>query len=266
MLGTAPHIATTAIERTCRELDVALPKSYVARLDAGDKFTENLAKFSTPNTAGQLIQAVFDSIGAGEHPADSDLVKRLALMTQLENYELSRQAGERTKETRGDAVCEHADQLIAAWAAATSADGEVLLETARYATFAGVADLGGMTPQQLIDPDDHKRWVRAATSARRLDSAATGFTSLLAATHLGYPPGYLTLALGPTMNLDQLAEVNRSTEPGRKATSWTIAQAGIAPTLCRSLADFAASCGAVGAEQAAIEEAARQASTLTRFN
>ena len=265
MIGTGAHIAVSAIDRTCKELGVPLPKGYVDRLAAADKLTTNLAAISGPNSAGDLIDAVFAEVAAGKHPADSEQVRRLALIVQLENYDLSRQTHERSKAMVGDAVCEYADQLIASWSDATSTAGEQLREVAQHATFAGVDNVQAMSPAQLVDPADHQRWVTAATAGRKLDSAANGFGSLLAAVHLGHPPGYRTLVLGPGMRLDDLAEVNRANGNGNP-TAWTIASAGITPTLCRSLADFAQAVGAVSAEQSARDEDALAASAPTRFS
>lgn len=262
MIGTGAHIATSAIAQTCKELGVTMPKGYVDRLAAADKLTDNLAAISGPNSAGDLIDAVFAEVAAGKHPADSEQVRRLALIVQLENYDLSRQAHDRTKALRGDAVCEYADQAIALFAAATEDCGEALREIAQHPTFEGVDNVQAMSPAQLVDVEDHKRWVTAATAGRKLDSAAAGFGSLLAAVRLGHPNGYRTLVLGPEMRLDDLAEVNRA---NGKPNSWTIACAGHTPTLCRSLADFAAAVGAVSAEQSARDEDALAASAPARF-
>lgn len=263
MIGTGAHIAVSAIDRTCKELSVPLPKGYLDRLAAADKLTTNLAKFSGPNAAGSLVDAVFDVVARGGNPADDENVRRWALVAQLEGYELSRQAHERSKAMVGDAVCEYADQLITSWSEATNTEGEALREVAQHPTFHGVDNVQAMSPAQLVDPADHKRWVTAATAGRKLDSAANGFGSLLAAVHLGHPPGYRTLVLGPDMRLDDLAEVNRA---NGNPTAWTIASAGITPTLCRSLADFAQAVGAVSAEQSARDEDALAASTPTRVS
>jgi hypothetical protein len=263
MIGTGAHIATHTIERTCRELGVEPPPGYVEGLAAGEQLRTNLKGFSNRNTGGDLLDTVFASVAANRHPADDEAVRRLLVMAQLEGYELHRQADERAKQLTGDTVCLYADELIGLWAKATAKDGKVLWETAQSATFADVADLDGMHPSQLVDVEAHRRWVASATASRRLNAAAAGFTSMLTATRLGYPTGYATLALAPQLGLDDLTEINRSVEHGRRPSAWDIARHGVVPTLAGSLSDFAAAVGGVQAEQSARAQAATPAATVT---
>jgi hypothetical protein len=266
VIGTGAHIAVSTVERVNNELGVKPPAGYVAALAEADTLTKNLAAVSNRDAAADLIDAVFASVQAGGHPADDDNVRRLLAMTQLQNYELHRQADERTRAMRGDAVCRFADQFIELWAGAVADDGKTLWETAQSATFADVADLNDMHPSQLINAEHHQQWISASVAGRRLDSAATGFTSMLSATRLNFPTGYGTLILAPQLGIDGLTEVNRATEHGRRPTAWDLARHGHVPTLCASMSDFAAACGAVSAEQYARDEASRESTNLTRFS
>jgi hypothetical protein len=265
MLGTGAHLAAGTIERTCAELEVVPPFGYIDGMDDADKLKANLARVSASGTSAGLLDAVFDAIAAGDHPADDENVRRLALMVQLENYELHRQVDDRAKKMVGDAVCRFADDLVALWHAATAKDGPVLVATAADPAFDGVTNLADMRPAQLIDTDAHKRWVAAATALRRLEAAATGFVSLLRATGLSYQNGYATLALAPNISLENLAEVNHDSDRANRASAWTLAQHNITPVLCANLGDFVAACGAVSAQQYAYEQSIREANTMTRF-
>lgn len=263
---TGPHIAAATVERTCAELDVPLPAGYVNAVALGDTLRTNLDEVSNRDAAADLIDAAFAALLAGKNPADDKTVQRLVVTTALQGYELHRQADTRAKQLVGDAVCQYADELAAAWFAATADDGPTLAATAADPVFHGVPNLADMRPAQLVDAQAHQKWISAATASRRLDAAAAGFISLLSATRLNYPNGYAALVLAPTgLDLDTLAEVNRATERGRPS-AWTMAQHGITPTLCASLGDFAAACGQLGAEQFAREESLRDAATPARFN
>jgi hypothetical protein len=202
-------------------------------------------------------------VAANRHPADDEAVRRLLVMAQLESYELHRQADERAKQLTGDTVCLYADELIGLWAKATAKDGAVLAETAQHPVFADVQDLADMRPSELIDTAAHQRWMSSATSLRRMTAAANGFTSMLTAVRLGYPTGYGTLALAPQLGLDDLSEINRSVEHGRRPSAWDIARHGAVPALAGSLSDFAAAVGGVQAEQSARAQAATPAATVT---
>ena len=263
--GTGPHVAVGAIQRVCAELDRKPPRGYLDSLAAADTLKANLAAISTIDTSGDLLDAVFEALLAGRHPADDEQVRRLLVMTQLQNLELHRKAEDRAKQMRGDTVCQYADEFISAWATATADDGAILSATAALDVFASVPDLNDMHPSQLIDVQHHKAWVSAATAARRLDAAAAGFGALLSATRLTYPPAYGALILAPGVSLDELAEFNRGAKRDRGPSAWTFAQHGMTPKLCGSLGDFAAACGAVSSEQTAREEAARLAATPKRF-
>lgn len=261
MLGTGAHLAANTIERTCRELGATnLPTGYLDALADADELQKNLAGFSNSATAADLIDSVFDALADGRHPADCEQVRRLLVMTQLQNYELHRQADTRAKAMRGDAVTRYADDFIRLWADATADDGTALWETAQSPVFAGVTNLDSMSPSQLPEVGDYQRWATATASARRLDAAAAGFHALLSATRLNYPTGYATLILAPGIGPDELAELNRATDRARP-DAFTIARHGIAPTLCDSLAGFAAACGQLGSELTARAQAATAAPT-----
>jgi hypothetical protein len=265
MLGTGAHLAVGAVERTCKELGVDPPQGYVEQLRAADMMQANLAKFSNRETGHDLVEAVLASVSDGVHPADDERVRRLLVMQQLQAIELHRQADARAKQIVGDAVCQYSDELARLWSDATAQEGAVLWETAQNSVFADVTDLAGISPAQLVDAAAHQRWIAAATAGRRLDSAASGFASLLSATGLRYPQHCWPLILAGGLGVDELAEVGRS-ESGRRPTAWQLARLGAVPALAHSLADFAASVGAVGAEQSARDEAARQLATPSRFN
>lgn len=264
MLGTGPHIAASTVARTCQELDVRPPAKYLERLAEAEALRTNLAKFSNRNTGSDLFDAVFASISDGVHPADSEDVRRLLVAQQLQNMELHRQADERSKALTGDAVCQFADTFITLWAKATLEDGKTLWETAQHPVFADVPDIADMHPSQLIDSEAHQRWISSATALRRLSAGAAGFTALLSATRLTFPPGHWPLVIAPTLELDDLTELNRSAEHGRRPSAWDVARAGHVPALAGSLGDFAAASGGMSAQQS-VRAQATTATTITAF-
>lgn len=254
MFDNRAHVHTHTIDRVCTETGVQPPAGYLEALAAADTLRTNLSRFSTAGTTGELIDCVFTCVQAGEHPADSEQVRRLLVMSQLQNMELHRQADTRAKATIGDAVARYADDLIALWHKATADDGATLIETATRNTFANVANLDGMSPGQLHNVSDYKQFTLAASAARRLDAAASGFASMLSATRLSHPTGYATLILAAGIGPDELAAVNAAAEHGRRPDAWTLARHGITPVLCASLGDFAAACGQVSAMAAARDD------------
>ena len=250
MLNYSPRVTTGTIDATCAELSTPKPKGYTERLAQAELINTNLAKFSTAGTAGELISTVFDELAAGRHPADSEAVRRLALMTQLQGYELHRTAEDRAKGITAAAVAEFADHFVADWAKATEADGEILLAVAHTETFADVTNLADMHPSQLVKPADHQAWISASVAERRLNAAASGVTSLLASVALRYRPELRVLIMQPDLTLDELDEIKRDLLPGQKADAWHVARVGRAPKLCGSVGDFVAAVGRIGAEHA----------------
>lgn len=250
MVEYSPHLATGTIERVCSLLGTDPPKGYTdSRADA-EQLKVNLAKFSNPDTGKNLLDAVFDAVADGRHPADCEDVRRLALTVQLENYELHRQAEDRSRRIVGDAVQRHADDFIQSWAKATEADGAVLAATAKIGLFAAVPNLHEMALAQLVDPDDHRTWVATTIAARRLDAAADGFGSLITATQLRHRQEHRMLVLAPDLGLDNYDAIRRGLDTRQQADAWTLARAGITPRLCGSLAAFVEAVGALTAQQA----------------
>lgn len=250
MLNYSPRVTTGTIDSTCAELGTPKPKGYTERLAQAELIQQNLAKFSTAGTAGELLDATFAAIADNRHPGDDETVRRLAVMVQLQNYELHRTADDRAKGITGAAVAEYADHFVADWAKATDADGEILLAAAHTETFADVTNLADMHPSQLVKPADHKTWVAAAVAERRLNAAASGVNGLIASSALGYRPELRVLIMAPELTLDELDEIKRDLLPGQKADAWHVARVGRAPKLCGSVGDFVAAVGRIGAEHA----------------
>jgi hypothetical protein len=265
--NAAVHVGT--LERVCRELGVELPKPYVAAIADAERVKKTLDGIGGQDTARRLTRAAFDAVLAGADPLTDPDVQKLATLQQLENGGIYPAAEQQRREMISEAVSANANFFTEAWCDSVAGDAELLVATAQSDVFTGVEILHDMRPADLVDAEAHRMWVEAATATRRLDSAASGFGALMAATGLRYRPEHKVMVLGAGITLSDLttAITERDLLDNRKsADAWRLARAGITPRLHRTLADFMATVTRITSEQNARDEEAQEIIKRSGFN
>jgi hypothetical protein len=223
-------VSTTAtysnLANTCARLGVALPAPLAAAKAAADTFLAALP----PRDASPLAAALA-AVARGDDPLDDAEVARQIVAQKLADMNLNYAARLRCDAQLSDAIREHADLLLAAWATHLQPHADAMAEAARL----GVTDLtqpGHLRGRQL------QAWGQAASAAEQFDIVQVGTNVLFMETRVGKPDQLLVLAAATGPQL-QAARDTIARNP-KTSAAWAIASSGVAVQHITAMADLQA--------------------------
>ncbi|KQH76368.1 hypothetical protein AO501_09820 [Mycobacterium gordonae] len=172
----------TQVRNASKALDVALPSALVVKLDQADQIATTTETML--GTRGDLNAAILDAIERGDDYHDDPLVRRYALDWQIANFQghgVQEAATERAMQRRRDALNAHANQVLAAWAAALKPHSANLAAAAAGLPNHRLDDAGAVIAAGL---EAVELWQGAQRAVKAWGAATAGFVAFASAARV----------------------------------------------------------------------------------
>lgn len=223
-----PRFYVTQIRNAANTIGVPLPPALTKQLDQADALVRTAE--TMVGTSGDLNSAILDALEAGRDYHDDPAVQRTALDRMIANFQshgVNEAAQARAMQRRRDALTEHADDILGAWADAIEGHSAALAAAAAELPTHDLADTATIIAAGL---DAVQHWNDAQHAIKVWDAAASGFTAFAAAARVDTGQRYLIFTDSDA------AAVKHA---GRQVDAWTLACHGV-PLNLATLETFAA--------------------------
>lgn len=215
-----PRFYVTQIRNAAHTIGVPLPPTLTKQLEQADALVH--AAETMLGTSGDLNSAILDAIEAGRDYHNDPAVQRTALDRMIANFQshgVTEAAHARAMQRRRDALTEHADDILQAWADAVEPHSAALAAAAAGLPTHDLADTATIIAAGL---DAVQHWNDAQHAIKAWDAAASGFAAFAAAARVNTDnQRHLLFTDADT------ATVRPALTTARQADAWTLARHGI---------------------------------------
>lgn len=214
-----PRFYVTQIRNAARTIGVPLPPTLTKQLEQADALVH--AAETMLGTSGDLNSAILDAIEAGRDYHNDPAVQRTALDRMIANFQshgVTEAAHARAMQRRRDALTEHADDILKAWADAVERHSAALAAAAAELPTHDLANTATIIAAGL---DAVQHWNDAQHAIKVWDAAASGFAAFAGAARVDTEQRYLVFTDSDA------ATVKPAVATGRHVDAWTLACHGI---------------------------------------